>query len=100
YCSATALVRRTEEALQTGRRSSLTAALKSGQELTALMIDKHAEQGDALAWDIVLETARMLGIGIVTLLHTIDPAGVLLGGAMTFGRNESEVGRRFLARVL
>ena len=28
-----------------------------------------------------------------------DPAVVLLGGAMTFGGRESELGRRFLARI-
>ena len=49
--------------------------------------------------EIVMDTARYVGIGIVSLMHTIDPAGVLLGGAMTFGGHESELGRRFLARV-
>ena len=46
-----------------------------------------------------METARWLGIGLVTLIHTIDPSGVLLGGAMTFGGSESELGRRFLGRI-
>ncbi len=46
-----------------------------------------------------MDTARYVGIGIVSLMHTIDPRGVLLGGAMTFGGHESELGRRFLARV-
>lgn len=99
YCSATAVVRRTEDALAAGRPSSLAQAVAEGKELTALLIDQHADRGDELAWDIVLETARLLGIGIVTLAHTIDPAGVLLGGAMTFGRHQSQVGRRFLERI-
>ena len=47
----------------------------------------------------MLETARYLGVGVVSLMHTIDPTGVLLGGAMTFGGDESELGRRFLARI-
>jgi glucokinase len=38
-------------------------------------------------------------VGIVTLLHTIDPSGVVLGGAMTFGRDQTSLGRRFLGRV-
>lgn len=99
YCSATAVVRRTEEAIKAGRQGSLAQAVVGGEELTALLIDQHADRDDALAWEIVLETARLLGIGIVTLAHTIDPAGVLIGGAMTFGRTESKVGRRFLERV-
>jgi glucokinase len=32
----------------------------------------------------------------VTLVHTIDPDAVVLGGAMTFGGSESEIGREFL----
>jgi glucokinase len=99
YCSATAVIKRMDEAVQAGRTGSLATEIRSGVEVTPLLLDKHAEQGDELAWEIVLETARMLGIGIVTLAHTIDPAGVLIGGAMTFGRTESGVGRRFLERV-
>ena len=99
YCSATAVVRRTEEAIKAGRGGSLAKAVAGGDELTALLVDKHADKDDPLAWEIVLETARMLGIGIVTLAHTIDPAGVLIGGAMTFGREKSKVGRKFLERI-
>ena len=37
---------------------------------------------DFPSMEIVLDTARYLGIGIVNLMHTIDPNGVLLGGAI------------------
>jgi glucokinase len=46
-----------------------------------------------------MDTARYLGIGAVTLMHTIDPNGVVLGGAMTFGGHDMPLGRRFLDRV-
>jgi glucokinase len=32
-------------------------------------------------------------------MHTIDPNGILVGGAMTFGGNATELGRAFLARI-
>ena len=48
---------------------------------------------------LVLETARWLGIGIVTLMHTIDPAAVVLGGAMTFGGEASPIGSAFIERI-
>ncbi|MEX0610568.1 MAG: ROK family protein, partial [Pirellulales bacterium] len=35
----------------------------------------------------------------VSLIHTIDPDAVLLGGAMTFGGNESPIGREFLQTI-
>lgn len=99
YASATAVIQRTKEALATGRSSTLTGQLAAGKSLTPLLIAQQAETGDALSLEIILETARFLGIGVVTLMHTIDPAGVILGGAMTFGGQNSPLGRQFIERV-
>jgi glucokinase len=52
-----------------------------------------------LSLEVILEAATYLGIGIVTLVHTIDPGAVILGGAMNFGGHDSPVGRQFLQRV-
>ena len=60
---------------------------------------REAASGDPLALDLLMETARWLGIGIVTLMHTIDPEAVILGGAMLFGGEEAPVGRAFIERV-
>jgi glucokinase len=99
YASASSVVKRTEELLHGGRDSSLTARIARGEALSSLMIDEEAERGDELSLEIVLETARYLGIGIVTAMHTIDPQGVVIGGAMTFGGHETATGRKFLDRV-
>ncbi|NUQ63844.1 MAG: ROK family protein [Pirellulales bacterium] len=99
YASANAVIKRTQEALDSGRSSSLARRLADGAALSPLLVAEEAEAGDKLAEEIVMDTARYLGIGIVTLVHTIDPSGVLLGGAMTFGVRESDLGRRFLKRV-
>ena len=79
--------------------SSLADRLAKGDELTPKLVAEEAENGDAYADSVVMETARYLGIGAVSLMHTIDPEMVLFGGAMTFGRHDSELGRRFLARI-
>jgi glucokinase len=99
YASAMGVIGRTRDAMGAGRATSLSKRLSAGEELTPLVVAEEAEAGDPLATEIVIETARYLGLGIVTLLHTIDPTGVLIGGAMTFGGSERELGRRFLARV-
>jgi glucokinase len=99
YASATAVVKRTEEALAAGRASSLSKRVSAGEELSALMIDQEAERGDKLSLEIVNETARYLGIGIVSAMHAIDPAGIVIGGAMTFGQHETATGRMFLNRM-
>jgi len=99
YASASAVVKRTQEMLDAGTKTSLTDRIAAGEELSALMIDEEAERGDAAATDIVLETARYLGIGIVSAMHAIDPSGVVIGGAMTFGQHATKTGRKFLDRV-
>ena len=99
YASATAVIKRTREALDAGRDSSLTGRLTEGAVLTPKLVAEEAETGDALSLEIIDETAKHLGVGITSLLHTIDPGAVLLGGAMTFGGRDSELGRRFLAKI-
>jgi glucokinase len=99
YCSATALVKRTHELLQSGRESSLSSRITDDNPLTALMIDEEAEVGDQLANEVIAEVAHWLGLGIVSLMHCIDPGAVILGGAMNFGGNGRPVGHRFLNDV-
>jgi glucokinase len=99
YASATAVIKRTKEALAAGVSSSLADREADGEDVTPIIVAEEAEGGDKLSLEIILDTATYLGIGIVTLIHTIDPSGVLLGGAMTFGGKDSKLGRRFLARI-
>ena len=89
----------TDELLDAGRESRLQELRNSGQEITPLVVAQQAEAGDEFSRELVMDTARYLGVGITTLLHTIDPSGVVLGGAMTFGGHESPLGRDFLTRV-
>lgn len=95
YCSATALIKRAAERIDAGSETQL---FRTG-ELTGLAIKEAAAEGDSLAEELILELAEHLGRGIVTIVHTIDPAAVILGGAMTFGGENDPVGQAFLARV-
>ena len=99
YASATALKARAREALDAGGSGSLATAVRGGEELTPILIAREAAAGDRLSTDLILETARWLGIGIVTLMHTLDPEAVIIGGAMTFGGEDAAVGRLFLERI-
>ena len=100
YCSATALVKRAAQELESKvRKTTLANRVAKGEELTALMISEEAEIGDALSNDLIQELATWLGLGIVTLMHTIDPGAVILGGAMNFGGHDAPVGKKFIERV-
>ncbi|MBD3673282.1 MAG: ROK family protein [Planctomycetaceae bacterium] len=99
YASATALKARCHEALDAGRESILSDWLAGGEELDPLLIAKAAEHGDELADELIMDTAKYMGVGTTSILHTINPNMMLYGGAMTFGRHEKELGRRFLQRI-
>jgi glucokinase len=81
YASATALVKRAIEALQTGHDSVLHQH-HANNTLSARTIDEAAAAGDPLAYRLMRETAHYLAVGAVTLMHTIDPDIVLYGGGM------------------
>lgn len=99
YASANSLTARCREALEAGRESRLQETQARGDTLTPLIIGQAAEEGDELAEEVVMDTARYLGIGTVTIMHAVNPTMFLIGGAMTFGRNETALGRRFIERV-
>jgi glucokinase len=99
YASATALVKRCDEALASGRSSGLRRLVVGSSGITALAIAQAAAAGDDLARELVLDTALYLGIGIASLIHVLDPAIVLLGGAMDFGGESSALGREFLEKI-
>lgn len=99
YASATALMKRCNEALEAGCRTSIKRRLDAGEELTPILIGEEAATGDELADQLIMETARYLGVATTTVMHIINPAMILIGGAMTFGRHETVIGQKFIARI-
>ena len=99
YGSATAVIARTKEIIDSGVKTSLAARRADLDEIGAKVVAEEAQNGDEVAMRIILDTAKYLAIGIVTLMHTIDPDAIYLGGAMTFGGNESELGRTFIKAI-
>ncbi|MDR1958785.1 MAG: ROK family protein [Planctomycetaceae bacterium] len=120
YASATGLARRIYECLLTKISTSLKDSFKKryGKEDKNFnvntfienmdaetkahlpkMLYEEALTGDAFSIEMIEATAKWLGIGIVTLMHTLDPHCVLIGGAMTFGGKGDRIGEMFLQRV-
>jgi glucokinase len=100
YASATALVARyADTAALTGGVSRGAADEAADRPTTARGIAEAAERGDALARQVVEETADYLAAAVALVAHVVDPQAVLLGGAMNFGGNDSPLGRSFLARL-
>jgi glucokinase len=94
YASATAVVKRTREALAAdGGRSTLHALLKRNGDFEARETFDAAAAGDALAQNIVEETAYYLAVGTMNMMHTIDPDMVAFAGGMI------AAGEPFLERI-
>ena len=101
YASASGVVQRTRQRLTDGESSVLSGLLGGeNSELTAKKVFQAAVENDRLALEIIDETARWLGIGITTLVHTLDPGTVVLGGAMNFGGAKSPIGQRFIDGIV
>jgi glucokinase len=97
YASATAVVRRTREALAEGADSTLAGL---GDDLTCKAVFRAAADGDALAQTIVADTIVYLGTAIGSLINIFNPDMIVLFGGMTnageqlFGPLREEVARR------
>jgi glucokinase len=89
YASATAIVRRTREALPAYPASSLHQV----EPLTAKAIFAAAAAGDGCAERIVAETAWYLAVGLASLINLFDPELFLIGGGVSLA------GEPFLDRV-
>jgi glucokinase len=94
YASATAVVKRTHEALAAdGGKSALHAIAKPSGEITSKEVFDAAAGGDALAEKIVEETAYCLAVGAINMMHTIDPDMIVYSGGMI------AAGEEFLDRI-
>ncbi|MDR1484961.1 MAG: ROK family protein [Planctomycetaceae bacterium] len=101
YASSPAVARRTRELLEVGLGSSLADRVTERTPLNEIprMVYEEADKGDKLAEQIIKDTARYIGLGAATLIHTIDPECVLIGGEMMFGGKGSRVGEMFLDEI-
>ena len=101
YASGTAIAARTIEELEAGTASSIPALVGGDlARVTAQIVYLAAHDGDALALEIVRDTARFLGAGIANVLNILNPDVVVVTGGVTkagdrlFGPLRTEVARR------
>jgi glucokinase len=79
-----AIAQRANRAIEQGR-PTLLAAPAAGQPPDAVVVMQAARQGDAVAQEIIWQTANYLGIGLATLLNLLNPEVIALGGGVIQG---------------
>jgi len=100
YASATAIVRRMDEAIEAGAATSLAG--RTGN-FTSRDVYEAAVAGDAAARENVETTGRYLGVAVSNLIHILNPMVVVLSGGVSAARDmlvaplRDEVDRRTMA---
>jgi glucokinase len=94
YASATAVVKRTLEALAENPTGSvLSQMLRQDEAISARDVFEAAAGNDPLAGKIVEDTAYYLAVSAMNMMHTIDPDVVVFTGGMI------AAGESFLERI-
>jgi glucokinase len=85
YASGPAIATRAREVLVREESASLLPSLVGGQleNITAQTVYDAAKRGDAVANEIVRDTARYLGAGVANLLNTFNADVVVIAGGVT-----------------
>lgn len=83
--SGTSIARRAREAVAGDHERGRSLLLLAGGEpgaITPAMVFGAARDGDALARELVAETAEYLAVGLAAVIHTLAPSVIVLGGGV------------------
>ena len=82
-CNIKAIVERCLRRLQTGRPSQITSLVEGDwTRVTPAIIDQAADNGDALAREVMEETGMWVGIGASNLINILNPEVFVIGGGV------------------
>lgn len=80
-----ALARQAIERIQAGEKSVLSEMANGDiDSIDAKMIGDAANQGDALALEVVKRGGKIVGLGIASLLHIFNSEVVVIGGGVSY----------------
>lgn len=82
YASASSTAKRAAEAVQAGEKSSLKVTLDENGQITCRDVYEHAAAGDEPAKRITDQTAEVLAILCINVLHTTEPQRIVFAGGM------------------
>ena len=83
YASARAILSKAISFLEKGRESLLTEYCDGNfYKLTAEDINRAALDGDSLARELLKDTGRYLGVGIVSIVNIMSPEAIILSGGL------------------
>ncbi len=82
--SGPAIAERTIEALKDGESSALQSLYQGKlDKITGISVFQAAQQGDSFAQQLLYETGEYIGIGLINLIHIINPSKIIIGGGVS-----------------
>jgi glucokinase len=82
-CNIKAIVERCLRKIQAGRPTQIAALVEGDwSRITPAIIDQAADNGDALAREVMEETGRYVGIGASNLINLLNPEVFVIGGGV------------------
>ena len=98
YAGAGGVIARLKHAIDQAGSTAVPSTLLL-HDLSPRTIADEAASGNEICQQVITDTAHYVGRAIGLLGQVVDPAVVLLGGAMTFGGSSTVIGQRFIATV-
>lgn len=90
YAGGWALEERAREAVQADPEAGQALLDRAGgrlDDMTGRVVHAAADEGEALAQDLVYETGRYLGIGMTGIVNVFNPKRIVLGGGVIEGHS-------------
>jgi len=105
YASGPNIAARAREGLEAGAESALAALVDGDLDaITAVTVYEALVEGDEYAHEVMVETARILGVGVANIINVLNPDAVVIVGGVTragdhlFRPLRSEVRKRAFGR--
>lgn len=79
FISGPSIAKRANDRIAQGEKTSLIDV----EPVTSLAVFQAAEAGDQVAQDILHKTGTYIGVGLINLIHTLNPSQIVLTGGVT-----------------
>jgi glucokinase len=82
WCARDAIVERALRLVERGRATAMLDQVSEPWEITPHLIAEAAQEGDALAREVMDETAFYIGVGVANLINLMNPEIFVIGGGI------------------